>query len=104
MENHDLQAVCNIYQVPVHILTTGVVGMAEPRARWTHLQPDIRLKEFCKIVGDLPEMWLLHQDNIHCDLIINRESILAKEGSIQQTGKEGTDDIINKDGFDTNTK
>ena len=29
MDHHDLQAVSNMYQVPVHILTTGV-GMVEP--------------------------------------------------------------------------
>ena len=84
MEYHDLQAVANIYQVPVHILTTGVEGMVEPRARWTHIQPDSRLKKFCKEIGDLPELWLFHIDEMHFNLLIRKDSELAKEGSIEQ--------------------
>ena len=32
MEHHDLQAICNMYQVPVHILTVGVEGSARKRS------------------------------------------------------------------------
>ena len=40
MDHPDLQVICNMYQIKVHILTTNVRGMEEPRARWTHLDPD----------------------------------------------------------------
>ena len=46
MEHYDLQALSNMYQVSIHILTTGAQGLQEPKARWTHLTPDLRLKDF----------------------------------------------------------
>ena len=90
MDHHDLQAVSNMYQVPVHILTTGV-GMVEPKARWTHLEPDIRLESFRSKLGELPELWILHSDNIHFDLLIRKDSKLAKEGSINQRQSKNED-------------
>ena len=84
MEDHDIQALCNIYQVPVHVLTVGVEGMIEPKARWTHLQPDIRLRDFSAKLMDLPELWLMHLDKIHFDIIVSKDSDLYKEGTINQ--------------------
>ena len=46
MDHHDLQAVANMYQINVHILTVGVASLDGPAARWTHLSPDDRLKQF----------------------------------------------------------
>ena len=37
MDHPDIQVVCKMYQINVHILTTNVMGMTEPRDRWTHL-------------------------------------------------------------------
>ena len=82
MDHPDLQAVCNQYQINIHILTTDVVGIKEPRARWTHMVPDSRLIGFSKIKPGLPDMWLVHVDEIHFDLIIPKDSDLAKEGSL----------------------
>ena len=42
MDHHGWQVVANMYQISVHILTTGVVGMDEPRARWTHVVPEVK--------------------------------------------------------------
>ena len=87
MDHGDLQAVSNYYQIDIHILTTGVAGMKEPRARWTHLSPDERLKSFSTVPAGLPDMWLFHVDHIHFDLIIAKDSYLAKEGSIESKTK-----------------
>ena len=84
MDHHDLQAVCNMYQVPVHVLTVGVMGLAEPGARWTHLEPDIRLKSFSTAYVGLPDMWLFHTDNNHFDLIVRRDRVLAAEGTLKE--------------------
>ena len=81
MDHQDLQVVANIYQMNVHILTTGVRGNEAPSARWTHLVPDERLKQFSTM--QMPDMWLFHQDNIHYDLIIPKNSILATQGCIK---------------------
>ena len=82
MEHHDFQAVSKMYQVPVHILTTGVQGKEEPKARWTHVEPDTMLRSFRQVEFELPDMWLMHVDNIHFDLTIRKDNDLAKEGSI----------------------
>ena len=82
MDHGDLQAVSNSYQINIHILTSNVAGMEEPKARWTHLTPDARLKSFCKIPAGLPDMWLFHVDDHHFDLIVEKDSMLATNGSI----------------------
>ena len=79
--------------------------MAEPSARWTHLEPDLRLKSFNIEYVGLPEMWLFHIDNVHFDLIIRKDSVLAKEGSIKQRLKQSekskaegfANQMVNKD-------
>jgi hypothetical protein len=45
-----------MYQIGIHILTTGVSGMEEPRARWTHLNPDDRLTAFATVHKGIPDM------------------------------------------------
>ena len=44
--------------------------------------PDTRLVGFSKVKPGLPDMWLVHVDEIHFDLIIHKDSDLAKEGSL----------------------
>ena len=83
MEHYDLQALSNIYQVSVHILTTGVKGVKEQRTRWTHISPDLRLKDFSIDRGEIPDLWLLHMDENHFDLIVPRNSIIV-EGKYQE--------------------
>ena len=41
----------------------------------------------------LQDMWLMHVDRYHFDLIVDKDSILAKEGDIEQR-KEETQNII----------
>ena len=31
---------------------------------------------------DLPDLWLVHQDEVHFDLIVSKQSVLYKEGAI----------------------
>ena len=82
MDHADLQAMSNYYQIVIHILTTSVENMVEPRARWTHLEPDPDMKNFSPVPQGLPDMWLMHVDNIHFDLIVHKNSLLATEGSL----------------------
>ena len=93
MDHIGLQVVSNMYQISVHILTTGVIGTEEPQARWTHLVPDTRLSDFSTIVKGLPDMYLIHSDEIHFDLLIRKDSELALEGSVDEirSTEEGKD-------------
>ena len=84
MDHIDLQVVANLYQMRIHILTTNISNMEEPKARWTHLVPDERLQEFRKMNVDSLDMFLLHYSDVHYDLIVHKESILATEGDINE--------------------
>ena len=66
-----------------NILTTNVRDIKEPGARWTHLKPDVKMKQYSPVPSGLPDMWLLHTDNIHFDLIVHIESTLVTEGSLE---------------------
>ena len=83
MDHYGWQVVSNMYQISVHILTTGVEGRLEPRARWTHLEPDSRLSSFSEAHQGLPDMWVMHDDEIHFDLLIRKDSgDLTKKGCV----------------------
>ena len=82
MDHEGLQVVSNMYQISIHVLTTGVSGMDEPKARWTHIEPDSRLSSFSTVHKGLPDMWLMHVDEAHFDLLIRKNSDLVKEGSV----------------------
>ena len=84
MDHIDLQVVANSYQMKIHILTTNIDGMEEPKARWTQLVPDERLKEFKNVNGSSVDMFLMHCSDVHYDLIIHKNSILATEGDINE--------------------
>ena len=88
MDHTDLQALSNYYQINIHILTTNVKNMVNAKPRWTHMEPDIRMKKFSPVPQGLPEMWLMHLDEIHFDLIVHKDSLLATEGSIDMERKE----------------
>ena len=99
MDHGDLQAVANMYQIKVHILTTNIASLEETKARWTHLVPDQRLKSFSRISMKLPDMWVLHRDEQHFDLIIEKNSTLAKEGPIESVIED--EKIVTDDGVET---
>ena len=47
-----IMEIYKLYQIAIisiHILTTNVDGMPEPKARWTHLSPDGRLRSFSTV-------------------------------------------------------
>merc|ERR1712240_617450 len=87
MEYTDLQAVANYFQVTVHILTTDVKNVKGSKARWTHLEPDARMKSHSQIQQELPDVWMLHVDNTHFDLIIKKDNRLATEGGLEQSNR-----------------
>ena len=93
MDHHGWQAVSNMYQISIHILTTGIMNMEEPKARWTHILPDTRLSRFSTIHKGLPDMWLIHTDETHFDLLVHKDSELGREGSIEDLEKEKDDKI-----------
>merc|ERR1712240_287187 len=59
------------------------------KARWTHLEPDARMKTHSPIKQELPDVWMLHVDNTHFDLIIKKDNRLATEGGLEQSNSSG---------------
>merc|ERR1712240_895451 len=84
MEYTDLQAVANYFKVAVHVLTTDVRNVKGSKPRWTHLEPDERMKIHSPIKTELPDVWMLHVDNTHFDLIIKKDNRLVTEGDLHQ--------------------
>ena len=92
MDHTDLQAMSNYYQIEIHVLTTNIGNIVEPNARWTHMEPDVRMKTFSPVPQGLPGMWLMHVDDVHFDLIVHKDSLLATEGSIGMEKKVKSQD------------
>ena len=96
MDHQGLQIVANAYQINVHILTVGVEAMEEPKARWTHLVPDKRLEDFDNMKQNslVEDLWMIHEDGVHFDLIIKKESVLAKKELIEDVSEnENVDEV-----------
>ena len=84
IEHTDLQAMANYFQVAIHILTTDVRNVKGTKPRWTHIEPDERMKIHTPIKTELPDVWMLHVDNTHFDLIIKKDDRLVTEGDLHQ--------------------
>merc|ERR1712240_783983 len=84
IEYTDLQAVANYFKVAIHVLTTDVRNVKGSKPRWTHLEPDERMKIHSPIKTELPDVWMLHVDNTHFDLIIKKDNRLVTEGDLHQ--------------------
>ena len=92
MDHLGWQVVANMYQISIHILTTGVQSIGEPKARWSHLVPDARLAAFGTVHIGLPDMWVIHVDETHFDLLVRKDSDLVTEGCVNDmlnTKEEG---------------
>ena len=98
MEHQGWQVVANMYNIKINILTllpTGVRGV--PAARWTYIIPDERLRRFSTIHSGLPDMWIMHNDETHYDLLVHKDSELAKEGSVEELEKTSNNKVVNEE-------
>ena len=86
MEHQGWQVVANMYKININILTLLPTGVK--RARWTYIVPDERLSSFSKVHKGLPDMWIMHVDETHYDLMVHKESDLAKEGTLEDLAKK----------------
>ena len=96
----DLQVVADLYQKKVHILETGVPeGRLRPEAtdleregrkvgaRWTVLEPNpnmIHVKDFHDaLLEEVGDIYLLNSSLSHFDLLVHKNSRLAKKGNLK---------------------
>ena len=77
----DLIVLADMYQVKIKVITTKGENDENPSVNWIH--PDEEMKEFSELKNvEIDDIVLLHENDIHYNLIIAGESDLAKIGSL----------------------
>ena len=80
-DSEDLSIIADMYQVKIKVITTKGRADKNPTVNW--ITPDVGLKKFAQLKGvELGVMTLLHEDNIHFNLVIDKKSDLAILGSL----------------------
>ena len=80
-DSEDLAVIADMYQIRIKIITTK--GSKDTNPSVNFIYPDANLKDFAELKNvAMNDMVLLHEDDIHFNLIISGESDLAKCGSL----------------------
>ena len=80
-DSEDLSIISDIYQIKIKVITTKGTNDKSPTVNW--IFPDESLKvfsEFTKV--EMNDMTLLHENDMHFNLVISKNSDLAKLGSL----------------------
>ena len=77
----DLAVISDMYQITIKVITTKSVSDENPRVNWIY--PEKEMASFAMLKDiQLGEMVLLHEDEIHFNLIVSKDSDLANLGSL----------------------
>ena len=77
----DLVVLADIYQIRIKIISTKGPDDVNVSTNWIY--PDEKLKMFAELKDALlGDMTLLHEDDVHFNLVINKNSDLALLGSL----------------------
>ena len=77
-----------MYQIKIKIITLKGPTDKKPTVNWIY--PDENMKQFAELKNvEIGEMVLLHEKDNHFNLIISKDSDLAKFGSLSHRFKEG---------------
>ena len=99
-DSEDLAVVSDMYQVRIKVINTRGEGDKNPMVYW--ILPDDDMKQFAELQNvEIPNMVLLHENDVHFNLIVSKDSDLAKNGSISFDSNIGPIQNI-KDTMDTN--
>ena len=80
-DSEDLTVLADMYQIRIKIITTKGETDENPTVNWIY--PDKSLEKDAEIKDvDIEDMVLLHSNDVHFDLIVPKESKLAKLGSL----------------------
>ena len=78
----DLLVIANMYKVDIKVITVFNDSKRNPTINWIY--PDTVMARQAVISGGtVPPMTLLHKDEIHFDLVINKSCRLAVEGNVR---------------------
>ena len=75
----DFTVLCSLYKFNIKIITLN--GESEPSISYVEPNPVLmRFSDFPE--GKVPDMMILHQKDVHYDLIVHKDSLLATEGGL----------------------
>ena len=75
-DSEDLQVLANLYQMQIKIITTRGDQDQNPRVNFIGPDPDMKAYKMLP-EGSVPEMTLIHYENLHYNLVISKDSDLA---------------------------
>ena len=76
----DTNVISNMFNIRIWIFTYNLDNL-EPR--WTLIEPEPLLASYSEYQDEsIGDMWLFHADNSHYDLLVTRDSSLAKWGNV----------------------
>ena len=80
-DSEDLAIIADMYQINIKVITTKGIMDKNPSVNW--IRPDNNLKKFAVLQNvELDDMILLHENDVHFNLVISKDSDLAKLGSL----------------------
>ena len=82
-DSEDLKVLADMYQVRIKVITTKGLDDKSVTVNWIY--PDESMKEFSELKNvELKDITLLHQNDGHFNLIVNKHSNIAVDGSVTQ--------------------
>ena len=101
-DSEDFAILADMYQLKIKIITVKDSMDKNPTVNRIH--PDEKMKEFAELNNvELDEMVLLHQTDNHFNLIVSKDSDLAKYGSLSYRFNVGptmdNEECIDTDNF-----
>ena len=102
-DSEDFAVLADMYHIKIKIISTKGSNDKEPTVYWVY--PDSKLEDFAELKNvDLVDITILHQEDIHFDLVVAGDSDLATLGSLSYRfnigpmTKELEDVVIVKEG------
>ena len=80
-DSEDLAIIADMYQMKIKIITTKGMHDDQPTVNWIY--PDPRMAEFAELKDvEIDDMVLLHENDLHFNLVVAGDSDLATQGSL----------------------
>ena len=80
-ENEDLAILSDLYQIKIKIITINRNNDGEVTVNWIYPDPD--LKQFSEFQNvEINDLVMIHENDYHFNLVVDKNSELAKKGSL----------------------
>ena len=80
-DSEDLAVIADMYRINIKVITTKGSMDNSPTVNW--IRPDVNLEKFAVLPNvELDDMTLLHENDVHFNLVVSRDADLVKHGSL----------------------